>query len=100
MSSTPRDDTVILGLLDESSHTQGPRVAHPRPGFIAPTATAGGDAPPIHDTQPAAASDRTCAHSRSHPQPLILRRGNRWCRAIKAHWCLGADPTPDRICEV
>ncbi len=61
-------ELVIIGALDtDSPHTSSDRVAHPRPGFIAPTATAGGDAPPIHDTQPAAASDWTCAHSPSRP---------------------------------
>ena len=47
------DQVVTLGLLPHPSRTRRTRVAHPRPGFIAPTATAGGDAPPIDATSPA-----------------------------------------------
>ena len=73
------DETVVLGLLpDELPHTHGPRVAHPRPGFIAPTATAGGDAPPIHDTNHAAAPDRISAHPGANRSHASFVANHRW----------------------
>ena len=46
------------------SHTQHDRVARPRLGSIAPTATAGGDALPLHDTTAPANIDWTFSPTR------------------------------------
>ena len=59
------DDIVILGVLPDLPHTPSTRVAHPRPGFIAPAATAGGDAPPTTHTRSAPEPARTASPQRS-----------------------------------
>ena len=64
----PDADTVTLGLLPHPPRTRSDRVAHPRPGFIAPTSTAVGDAPPIHATQPVA-TIRSTASTTGQQQP-------------------------------
>ncbi len=72
------DETAVLGLLPgELQHTHGPRVAHPRPGFIAPTAKAGGDALPIHDTNPNVAPTRMSAPSRPDGSHASFTANNR-----------------------
>ncbi len=77
--SKPNTDTswlydhppVAIEVVSEPPRTHRTRVAGTRPGFIAPTATAGGDAPPITHTKPPAgpgsiASTRTQVHQPPH----------------------------------
>ncbi len=72
------DDIVLLGILPDPSHTPGTRAAHPRPGFIAPTATAGGDAPPTTHTTPVAAiSPMASTEGRRQPAALTFTALNR-----------------------
>ena len=66
-TETPADDIAILGEL-APSHTPSALVADPEPGFIAPTAPAGGDALPI--THPALiANGRPTASIAAQRQP-------------------------------
>ena len=72
------DDIVILGALPALPHTHSALVAHPRPGFIAPTATAGGDAPPTTHTIPAATiGPMASTEGRRQPAPLTFTALNR-----------------------
>ena len=72
-------ETAVLGLLPgEAQHTRGPWVAHSRSGFIAPTAGAGGDALPIHDTNPNAVPDRRSARSGPAESHASFTANNRW----------------------
>ncbi len=75
--SEPDDDLVILGVLPDPPHTHSALVAHPRPGFIAPTATAGGDAPPTTHTRSAPAPARTASTTaQRQPTPLTFTAVN------------------------
>ena len=51
------DDIVVLGGPPAPSHTRRARVAPSRLGFIVPTASAGGDALPLHDKASVARPD-------------------------------------------
>ena len=75
--SEPDDDIVILGVLPDPPHTHRALVAHPRPGFIAPTATAGGDAPPTTHTRSAPAPARMASTTaQRQPTPLTFTAFN------------------------
>ncbi len=76
-TETPADDIAILGEL-APSHTPDAWVAGPEPGFIAPTATAGGDAPPITNRALVADGRSTASTTARHqPTPHTFAASNR-----------------------
>ena len=77
------DGAVILGVLP--TDTPRTRVAGSRPGFIAPTATAGGDAPPItHPTRTAIPGLMASTGIQRQPAPHSFAAGNRTATAAVA----------------
>ncbi len=74
----------------DPSRTGGARVAHPRSGFIVPTAEAGGDAVPIHDTKTATTNGRTFSPATSPPYTFDLRQRDKVILGL-----LGPDDTAE-----
>ncbi len=58
------------GSEPDPSRTRWARVAHTRSGFIDPTASADGDAPPLHDTAPDPHIDRKFSPTGASPHTL------------------------------
>ena len=83
--TTDVDPEHIARLGDRPLHTHSTLVAHRRPGFIAPTATAGGDAPLTTHTTPKPALGSTASTSiQPQPGPLSFTATNRTATAAVA----------------
>lgn len=84
------DSTRGLDGPPDPSRTGGTRVAHPRSEFIVPTAEAGGDAVPIHDTTTATTTGRMFPPAASPPYIPDLRQRDKVILGL-----LGPDDTAE-----